>query len=147
MGLHPWHPPMERVSMQVYRLDHDPTLHFHIKDPLEWGGRTPIKHGRGLCQGDPLSPPLQNRSWPTTTNPWIGTRKVFLHKIRGRGAIMRTSLYVDDAAVFMAPIKGDIKNLLAILVGFGEVSGLCTNFHKISIVPIQCNHLNLGHIL
>ena len=61
--------------------------------------------------------------------------------------MVRTSLYADDAAVFMAPIKRDIDNLAAILDGFEEVTGLCTNFHKSSVVPIRCSHLNLGHIL
>ena len=47
----------------------------------------------------------------------------------------------------MAPIKKDIDIFSAILRGFGEVTGLCTNFHKSSVVPIRCNNLNLGHIL
>ena len=61
--------------------------------------------------------------------------------------MMRTSLYADDAAIFMAPIKQDIDNLSVILRGFGEVTGLCTNFRKSSVVPIRCNHLPLEHIL
>ena len=58
--------------------------------------------------------------------------------------MMGTSLYTDDAAVFLAPIKRDVDNLANILRGFGEVTGLCTNFHKSSFVPIGCNHLDLG---
>jgi hypothetical protein len=34
------------------------------------------------------------------------------HKIRGRRTVMRTSLYADDAAIFVAPIKEDIQNLV-----------------------------------
>ena len=60
--------------------------------------------------------------------------------------MMRTSLYADDAAVFLAPIKRDVDNLANILRGFGEVTGLCTNFNKSSFVPIQCNHLDLGRL-
>ncbi|KAE8818297.1 Serine carboxypeptidase-like 18 [Hordeum vulgare] len=30
--------------------------------------------------------------------------------------------------------------------GFGEVIGLCTNFRKSSVVPIWCNHLELGNL-
>ena len=60
---------------------------------------------------------------------------------------MRTSLYADDAVVFVAPIKRDIDNLAAIVRGFGDVTGLCTNFQKSSVVPIHCNHLDLEHIL
>lgn len=70
-------------------------------------------------------------------------RKGFLHKIRWRGAMVRSSLYVDDAAVFM----GDIDNLSVILKGFGKVTDVCTNFHTSSVVPICCNHLNLENIL
>lgn len=108
---------------------------------------SPIKHDRGLRQGDPLSPLL----FVIAIDPLqqildVATRKGFLHKIRGRGVMMRTSLYADDAVVFMAPIKRDVDNLAAILRGFGEVMGLCTNFHKSSMVPIRCNHLDLMHI-
>ena len=70
-----------------------------------------------------------------------------IHKLRGRGNILRTSLYTDDAAVFVAPIKEDIQNFASILEGFGNVTGLCTNFQKSSVVPIRCNHLDLDHIL
>ena len=58
--------------------------------------------------------------------------------------MLRTSLYADDAVGFLAPIKRDVENLACILRGFGEVTGLCTNFLKSSMVPIHCNHLDLG---
>ena len=107
----------------------------------------PIKHGQGLRQGDPVSPLL----FVITIDPLqrileVATRKGLLHKIRGRGAMMRTSLYADDAAVFLAPIKRDVDNLANILRGLGEVTGLCTNFNKSSFVPIRCNHLDLGRL-
>ena len=60
---------------------------------------------------------------------------------------MRTSLYADDAAVFVAPIKEDIANFALILEAFGEVTGLCTNFDKSSMVPIKCDNINLDDIL
>jgi hypothetical protein len=58
-----------------------------------------------------------------------------------------TSLYVDDAAVFLSPLKEDINNLAAILDSFAKVTGFCTNFQKISIVPIRCRHIDLDDIL
>ena len=61
--------------------------------------------------------------------------------------MVRTSLYVDDVAVFVAPIKRDIDNLSIILKGFGDVTDLCTNFHTSSVVPIRCANLDLMHIL
>ena len=108
----------------------------------------PIKHGKGFRQGDPISPLL----FVIAIDPLhkildLATRKGLLHKIRGRGPTVRTSLYADDAAVFLAPIKRDVDNLASILRGFGEVTGLCTNFQKSSVVPIRCSHLNLGHTL
>jgi hypothetical protein len=49
---------------------------------------------------------------------------------------MRTSLYADDAVIFMAPIREDFEALSRILNGFGEVTGLVTNVQKSSVVPI-----------
>lgn len=88
-----------------------------------------IKHGKGFRQGDPLSPllfviaidPLQQ-----VLN--VATRCGILHKIRGRGTCFRTSLYADDAAVFVKPLKEDVSNLATILDCFGRATGLCTNF-------------------
>jgi hypothetical protein len=70
-----------------------------------------------------------------------------LQKLRGRGVILCTSLYADDAAVFVAPIKEDIQNLATILQSFGEVTGLCTNFSKSQVVPIRCGNIDLDDIL
>jgi hypothetical protein len=49
--------------------------------------------------------------------------------------------------VFLAPLKDDILNFATILETFGEVTGLCTNFQKSSVVSIRCGNLNLDEIL
>jgi hypothetical protein len=70
----------------------------------------PILHGRGLRQGDPLSPLLFVLDIdPLQKILELATQHELLHKIRGRGTIIRTSLYADDAAVFVDPKKEDIQ--------------------------------------
>jgi hypothetical protein len=58
-----------------------------------------------------------------------------------------TSLYADDVAIFLVRCKKDVQKLASIPRGFGEVTGLCTNFHKSSVVHIRCDGLNLDDIL
>jgi hypothetical protein len=60
---------------------------------------------------------------------------------------LRTSLYADDAAIFVAPIKHDIQNLAVILQCFGNITGLYTNFTKSSVVPIRCQNIDLDDVL
>jgi hypothetical protein len=109
---------------------------------------TPVVHGRGLRQGDPLSPLLLFIAIdPITQILEEATRAGHLHKLWGRRVILRTSLYADDAAVFVALFKDDIQNLDAILQSFGEVTGLCTNFLKSHVVPIRCDNIDLDEVL
>jgi mannosylglycoprotein endo-beta-mannosidase len=83
----------------------------------------PISHGRGLRQGDPLSPLLFNLGIdPLQQVLDIATAHGLLHKVRRRGPILRTSLYADDAIIFLAPLREDIRNLACILKAFGEVT-------------------------
>ena len=108
----------------------------------------PIKHGQGLRQGDPLSPLLFDIAIdPLQAILERATTSGALHSLRGRITRMRTSLYADDAVIFLAPIKEDVEALSRILNGFGEVTGLIKNVQKSSFVPIQCNGLDLDAIL
>jgi hypothetical protein len=64
-----------------------------------------------------------------------------------RNASLRTSLYADDAAIFLNPIKEEVRVVADILSLFGCVSGLVTNQSKCAVYPIQCNGFDLDDIL
>ena len=107
----------------------------------------PIKHRRGLRQGDPLSPmlfilamdPLQRVLDKATTQG-------LLHPIGSDPIKFRTSLYADDAAIFLRPLAQDVTNLQLILQTFGEATGLFTNMQKSKLFPIQCATTDLAEI-
>jgi hypothetical protein len=104
----------------------------------------PIKHGRGLRQGDPLSPLL----FVLAIDPLHhilckATVQGRLHKLSGRAPTTCTSLYADDAAIFVAPIKDDINFLENSLTSFDQVTGLVTNCAKSHAAPITCENINL----
>ena len=70
-----------------------------------------------------------------------------LTKLRGKSPHLRISMYADDAALFVAPLQEDIRTLANILNSFGEVTGLKTNFQKSTVIPIQCQGIDLGPVL
>lgn len=104
-------------------------------------------HGRGLRQRDPLSlllfilaiDPLQRLLD-------LATEQGALQKLRCRVAKI-TSLYADDATIFVAPVKEDLDALWTILHNFGQVTGLVTKNHKSSVLGIRCDNLDLQHVL
>ena len=108
----------------------------------------PIKHGRGLRQGDPLSPLL----FVLAIDPLHhilrkATDQGRLHRLRGRTPTIRTSLYADDAAIFVKPVKEDVTFLANTLEQFGLVTGLVTNCAKSQVAPIRCDSIDLEEVL
>jgi hypothetical protein len=107
-----------------------------------------IVHGRGLRQGDPLSPLLFILEIdPLQRLLQVATEQGLLTKLNGRATRFRVSMYADDAVIFLKPSVDDANNLKDILYNFGMVIGLQTNLQKTSVTLISCNGINLDTIL
>ncbi|KAM0890755.1 hypothetical protein ACQ4PT_026842 [Festuca glaucescens] len=70
----------------------------------------------------------------------LGALKSNPHLSPGR----RFSLYADDLVIFAEPCQNELSSIKQLLLCFGEASGLFTNFAKSSIIPIQCQFLDLA---
>jgi mannosylglycoprotein endo-beta-mannosidase len=107
-----------------------------------------IQHGRGLRQGDPLSPLLFILAIdPLHRILQVATEKGLLNKLNGRVARFRVSMYADDAVLFLKPTSQDADNLKRILSHFGKVTGLQTNIQKSSVTSIRCDNIDLDTVL
>jgi hypothetical protein len=76
----------------------------------------------------------------------LGIERGLFSKIRGRTPGIRISLYTNDAALFVAPIKEEVSTLAELLTLFGEATGLKINFQISTAVPIHCNGFNITSI-
>jgi hypothetical protein len=98
-----------------------------------------FRHKRGLRQGDPLSPML----FTVAIAPlhWMLQRadeQGALSPVKLPAARLRTSLYADDAALFVNPNQADIHTVAELLQLFGHASGLRANLQKCAFYPIRC---------
>ena len=59
----------------------------------------------------------------------------------------RTSMYADDAAIFISPKKDDVEAVKTVLHAFGSFSGLHINLQKSSVHPISCADIDLDQVL
>ena len=82
-----------------------------------------IKHGRGLRQGDPLSPLLFILAIdPLQRLLNLATKAGLLSKVGRSRARLRTSMYADDAVIFLRPVKEEVAVLKRLLHLFGEAT-------------------------
>jgi hypothetical protein len=108
----------------------------------------PIKHAKGLHHGDPLLPMLFILAMdPLQKMLDLATQQGLLSLIGEDPIMMRTSLYVDDAMLFLRPVVEDVENLQQLLHHFGMATVLCTNVNKPEIFPIRCENLDIPSIL
>lgn len=52
-------------------------------------------------------------------------------------------MYADDVVIFANPDAADLGTIRLLLNNFGESSGLFTNFAKSSMIPIQCQQIDM----
>lgn len=75
------------------------------------------------------------------------TEAGILKPISHKCAPIRVSLYDDDATLFINPCKNELDATQAILLAFGKISGLFTNFSKSSAYPICCDDQLIAEVL
>jgi hypothetical protein len=97
----------------------------------------PIKHFRGVRQGDSLSPMLfiiamdvLHRMIAKACNDGV------LRRLEPWGIKFQCSLYADDVIIFIRLSVQEARAVKEILRLFGEASGLKTNLAKCSITPV-----------
>lgn len=66
-----------------------------------------------------------------------------LQQIGRRPMPHRVSLYADDVVLFIRPEATELLLIKALLQVFGDATGLCTNFQKSTITPIQCTGIDI----
>ena len=97
-----------------------------------------IKHVRGLRQGDPISPQFFVMIMEVLT---LLVRRAeeegLLSTLSGSTSMQRISIFADDVALFVKPLRQDLETVQLILNAFGEASGLKVNYAKSCAIVIR----------
>lgn len=97
----------------------------------------PIKHLRGVRQGDSLSPMLFIIAMDVLHRMLAkASRDGMLRPMQLQEIKFQCSLYADDVTLFIRTSVQEARAVKEILRVFGEASGLTTNLAKCSITPI-----------
>jgi hypothetical protein len=96
-----------------------------------------FRHGRGLRQGDPISPLLSVIALDVLSAMFRFVESAgALSDLSSIGIRHRVSLYADDMVVFARPSPEELTTVWRVLGCFAAASGLRDNFSKSSDAPI-----------
>jgi len=110
----------------------------------------------GLRQDDPLSPMLFILALEPLQHLLVLEEEVSnLSPIHTSMTKIRISLYADDAAIFVNPVKEEIDSIKEVEIdsikevfqAFGVASGLKVNLSKSAAYPIKCENIDLQEVL
>lgn len=99
-----------------------------------------FKTGKGLRQGDPISPLMFNLVGDVLTRMLKkaadrGLISGLLTDLREQGVI--SLQYANDTILFSDTNELHLKNLKGVLMWFEQISGMRINFHKSEMIPIN----------
>jgi hypothetical protein len=96
-----------------------------------------FRHGRGLRQGDPLSPLLFVLVMDVVAAMFRAAEAAGMLPQLPAGIQHRVSLYADDVVVFARPSTLELQAIKGVLDCFEQASGLHVNFLKSAAAPIH----------
>ncbi|KAM0883422.1 hypothetical protein ACQ4PT_031650 [Festuca glaucescens] len=106
-----------------------------------------FSHGRGLRQGDPISPLLFVIAMDILSSMLRAAEQAgVLTDLNAVGLRHRLSLYADDVVIFARPCRFELAAVWALLDCFGGASGLRANNAKSTAAPIRCPPETLDEI-